>query len=232
LTRELPPLSVVHEDDAIVVLDKPAGVCVIPPRSVDVRECLRHQVEQRLRAKVWIVHRIDRDTSGVVVMARTPEAHRILNDAFAGRRVSKTYWALVSGEPASPQGVIDVLLVPGRKGRMRPARPGEEGLDATTGYRVLARYPGDASVPASASLVELEPRTGRQHQIRVHARAAGCPILGDRLYASQVVRERAPRLMLHALRVRFEHPASRAEVAYEAPLASDFEALRQRLASA
>jgi 23S rRNA-/tRNA-specific pseudouridylate synthase len=170
-------------------------------------------------------------------MARTAEAHQVLNDAFADRSVSKTYLALVSGGPADDSGRIDVALVPARKGRMRPAQPGEAGSEASTRYRVIARYPArgagqGAMGQGAAALVELEPLTGRQHQIRVHARSAGWPILGDRLYASQVVRARADRLMLHAKKLRFRHPESGAEVEFEAPTPRDFDVLCQRLASA
>jgi RluA family pseudouridine synthase len=226
-----PTLSILHRDDAIVVVDKPAGLCVIPPRGLDPRDCLRHAVEQALSQKVWVVHRIDRDTSGVVVMARTADAHRALNDAFAARAVGKTYRALVSSAPAAAEGVVDVALAPGRKGRMRPAAPGEAGLAASTRYRVLERFPAAPDRAASASLLECEPLTGRQHQIRVHCRALGCPILGDRLYASQVVRDRAPRLMLHALSVRLKHPVTGEEAVFVAPIPADFESLRQRLAT-
>jgi tRNA pseudouridine32 synthase / 23S rRNA pseudouridine746 synthase len=231
VTLEPPPLRILHQDDSIVVLDKPAGVCVIPPRAVDVRDCLRHMVEQELGSKVYVVHRLDRDTSGVVLMARTADAHRALNDAFAARQVTKTYRALVSSEPPEEAGVVDVALAAGRKGRMRPAQPGEDGLAASTRYRVIERYPAVREGPAGASLMEFEPHTGRQHQIRVHARHLGCPILGDRLYASQVVRERAPRLMLHALGIRFRHPADGAATEFLAPLPADFESVRQRLAN-
>lgn len=223
-------LSILHEDDAIIVLDKPSGLCVIPARTGDPEDCLRHQVEQRLGAKVFVVHRIDKETSGVVVMARTAEAHRILNDAFAARAVAKEYRALVAGAPPGESGRIEVALVPARRGRMRPAGPGEGGLASHTDYRVLERFPSSRERPAVASLIAFEPRTGRQHQIRVHARWLQCPILGDRVYAPQVVRDLAPRLMLHAWSIRFRHPERGAEVACAAPLPWDFELLRQRLA--
>jgi tRNA pseudouridine32 synthase/23S rRNA pseudouridine746 synthase len=218
------PLFLIHEDDAIVVVDKPAGLCVIPARDGDPQDCLRHLVEQRLGAKAFVVHRIDRETSGVVVMAKNAAAHRALNDAFAGRETWKRYVALVAGAPAAPEGVVDAALIAGRKHRVRPARAGEDGLAASTRFEVLERY-------ARASWVAFEPRTGRQHQIRVHARCLGCPILGDRLYAPQVVRDLAPRLMLHAESLRFRHPQSGVAAEFSAPLPSDFVALRQRLAT-
>jgi tRNA pseudouridine32 synthase / 23S rRNA pseudouridine746 synthase len=218
------PVSILHEDDAIVVLDKPAGLCVIPAREGDPEECLRRKVEAHLGAGVFIVHRIDRETSGLVVMAKTAGAHRALNDAFAAREVAKEYRALVAGAPPAGSGRIDVALRPARKGRMRPSE-GEGGLEASTDYRLVERY-------ADAALVSFEPRTGRQHQIRVHARCLGCPILGDRLYAPQAVRLLAPRLMLHAATLRFRHPVSGGEVELRAAPPADFASVRQRLADA
>jgi RluA family pseudouridine synthase len=170
-----------------------------------------------------VVHRIDRETSGLVVMAKTAEAHRALNAAFSAREVAKGYCALVWGAPPRDEGVVEVSLVPARKGRMRPAAPGESGLAAITRWRLLAR-------DATASLVAFEPLTGRQHQIRVHARELGCAILGDRLYAPRAVREAAPRLMLHAERIRFRHPKNGSEAEFRSPLHPDFDLVRQRLA--
>jgi RluA family pseudouridine synthase len=171
------------------------------------------------------VHRIDRETSGLVVMARTAEAHRALNDSFVARETAKGYVALVGGSPPSAEGLVEVPLAPARRSRMRPALAGEKGLAAATRFRVLERY-------AAAAFVAFEPRTGRQHQIRVHARCLGCPILGDRLYAPQVVRDLAPRLMLHAASLRFAHPRTGAELEFRAEPPADFVAVRQRLATA
>jgi RluA family pseudouridine synthase len=218
-------VRVLFEDDALVALDKPAGLCVIPAREGDPENCLRHRAESVLGRKLWVVHRIDRETSGVVLMARTAEAHRTLNDAFAGRAVAKTYLALVRPAPAADSGVVDVALHAARKGRMRPVRPGEAGLDARTEWRVVERL-------RDAAVLEAEPRSGRQHQIRVHLHHAGSPILGDRLYASGEVRDLAPRLMLHAARLAFAHPVSGLRIAVEAPVPPDFEFVRQRLANA
>jgi tRNA pseudouridine32 synthase/23S rRNA pseudouridine746 synthase len=218
------PLSILHEDDAIVVLDKPPGLCVIPARTGDPKDCLRHQVEEHLGAKVFVVHRIDRDTSGIVVMAKAAEAHRVLNDAFAAHEISKEYRALVAGGPERDAGIVEIALIAGRKQRMRPAKPEEKGAPALTRYRVVERF-------AKTALIAFEPRTGRQHQIRVHARSLGCPILGDRLYAPREVRDLAPRLMLHAAALRFRHPGRGADVEFSSPLPPDFVSVRQRLAS-
>jgi tRNA pseudouridine32 synthase/23S rRNA pseudouridine746 synthase len=227
----VPEPPFIHVEDAFVVLDKPAGLCVIPARRGDPADCLRRRAEEALGAPLFVVHRIDRDTSGVVLMARTAEAHRILNDQFAAREVAKEYRALVAGEPPADAGSIEVALAPGRKGRVRPARSDAEPgrRDARTDYRVLARHAGGS---AATALVAFEPLTGRRHQIRVHARAIGCPIVGDRLYAPQVVRALAPRLMLHALALGFRHPASGAPCRFAAEIPPDFESVRQRLATA
>jgi tRNA pseudouridine32 synthase/23S rRNA pseudouridine746 synthase len=199
---------------------------VVPPRDA-AEPCLRALVENALGARAFVVHRIDRETSGVVVMARTAAAHRALNEAFERRAVSKTYRALVDCGPPGDSGAIDVPLVPARRGRMRPARPGERGAASLTRYAARERY---ETPRGPAALVDFHPETGRQHQIRVHARFAGFPILGDRLYAPRGVQERAPRLMLHAAELRFAHPVTGAECVFRAPDPADFDALRQRLA--
>lgn len=221
-----PRVVVVHEDDALVAFDKPPGTCVIPARHGARDDCLRAAAEAALGRRLWVVHRIDRETSGVVVMAKSPEAHRVLNDAFAARGVVKTYRALVAAHPPDVAGVVDVPLHAARRGRMRPALAGEHGIPARTRYRVVDPE------PATAVLVDFEPETGRQHQIRVHARSLGCPILGDRLYAPRVVRERAPRLMLHAYQLVVPSPLHGGNVVIAASLPPEFDSVRQRLADA
>jgi len=167
-------IRVLHEGAGLLAVDKPAGMLVIPGRSEDAAPSLREELEARLKRKVYVVHRLDRDTSGVVVFALTPEVHRALSMAFESGQVHKRYLALVEGRLEAPQ-VVDAALASGRKGRMRVARPGEEGKPSTTKFRPVEVF-------ASASLVEAEPLTGRTHQIRVHLLSLGHPLLVDHQY--------------------------------------------------
>src|SRR5579871_2909049 len=185
-----------------LAVNKPAGMTVIPARGEPPEASLQHRLQAQLGARLWVVHRIDRDTSGVVLFARNAEAHRELSMAFEERRVEKTYLAFVAGDLRD--GTIDVPLHAARKGKARPARANEPGArEAITDVRVLCRW---AREEMHAALVEARPSTGRLHQIRVHLRYAGAPILFDPLYAPRAALEAfadAPckRLALHAARV-------------------------------
>jgi RluA family pseudouridine synthase len=215
---------ILHEGGGLLAVDKPAGRVVIPGRAEDAAPSLREQLEAELRRKVYVVHRLDRDTSGVVVFALTPGVHRVLSMAFEAGRVHKRYRALVEGRLTAPQ-VVDAPLAPGRKGRMRVARPGEEGKPSVTRIVPVEAF-------AAASLVEAEPLTGRTHQIRVHLLSLGHPLLVDHQYGreapwtarelggegAQVVLARTP---LHAARLEWPPlPGLEARV-LEAPLPED-----------
>lgn len=167
-------VPVLFEGGGVLAVDKPAGMLVIPGRSEDSAPSLREVLEAELERKVFVVHRLDRDTSGVVVFALTPEVHRALSMAFEAGAVHKHYLALVEGRLEAP-AVVDAALAPARKGRMRVARPGEEGKPSTTRLRPVEVFP-------TASLVEAEPLTGRTHQIRVHLLSLGHPLLVDHQY--------------------------------------------------
>nr|WP_153864777.1 MULTISPECIES: RNA pseudouridine synthase [Myxococcaceae] len=211
----------------MLVVDKPAGVLVIPGRSEEAGPSLREQLEAQLRRKVYVVHRLDRDTSGALVFALDAAVHRTLSMAFEEGRVRKRYLALVEGRLEAPQRV-ELALAAGRKGRMRPARPGEEGKPSVTEVRPVERF-------STASLVEAEPLTGRTHQIRVHLTAIGHPLLMDHQYArdtpltaadlggegTQPVLARTP---LHAARLEWPALAGVAAGAVEAPLPADMAA--------
>jgi tRNA pseudouridine32 synthase/23S rRNA pseudouridine746 synthase len=203
--------------DAIAVA-KPPGVVVIPARGEDPGASLWHALERARGERLWVVHRLDRDTSGVLLFARNAAAHRALSMAFESGGVHKTYLALTDGMPSPDEGVIDAPLHPARRGRMRPAAPGEAGsLPSATAYRVLRRW---VTPDGPVAFVEVSPRTGRQHQVRVHLRFAGAPLLGDRIYG-RAAGIAAPRLALHALRV--EVPGL--GISVEAELAADLAAL-------
>ena len=167
-------VRVLLEEAGLLAVDKPAGMLVIPGRGEGSGPSLREVLEERLGRKVYVVHRLDRDTSGVLVFALEPETHRTLSMAFESGRVRKRYLALVEGRVEAPR-VVDAALVPARKGRMRLTRPGEEGKPSRTRVRPVETF-------AAASLVEAEPLTGRTHQIRVHLLSEGHPLLVDHQY--------------------------------------------------
>lgn len=227
---------VLFEDADVVAVDKPAGVVVIPARDEDPALSLRHVLEAARGEALWVVHRIDRDTSGVVLFARNADAHRALSVAFEQRRVEKGYLALTRGAPKPPSGVMNYALHTARKGKMRPARKGEpDAIEAITEYATRSTWTTPAGVVA---LVEARPRTGRQHQIRVHLRAYETPLLVDPLYGrAERVEARelglpdsvAPvsRLTLHAAWLEF--PSAGGTKRVEAPLAADLAALVEAL---
>jgi 23S rRNA pseudouridine955/2504/2580 synthase len=200
---------VIHRDEKLLVLDKPHG---LPAQggpgirtSVDaLLDGLRFGAEERPR----LVHRLDRDTSGVLVLARSAAAAARLAAAFRGRDVEKTYWALVVGRPEAPEGRIDLALAKSGGGprgeRVRAVDdPAEEGARAITDFRTL-----DAA-KRRVSWLELRPVTGRTHQLRVHcSEALGCPILGDGKYggAAAHMERLSGKLHLHARALRLPHP--------------------------
>lgn len=194
------PLAIIHLDEAMIVLDKPAGLLSVPGRGEGKDDCLIHRAQAEF-PEALIVHRLDMGTSGLLVLARGPEMQRALSIAFQDRRVSKRYVALVAGHLAEEAGEIALPLLCDWPNRPRQKVDFGLGKPSLTRYRVLARE-------ADTSRVELEPVTGRSHQLRVHLQQLGHPILGDDLYAPPEVRMRAPRLMLHAQRLELPHPLS------------------------
>jgi tRNA pseudouridine32 synthase/23S rRNA pseudouridine746 synthase len=220
------PAPLLHEEPDLIAVAKPPGLAVIPERDGDPTASLRHRLEAARGEPLWVVHRIDKDTSGVVLFARSAAAHRWLNDAFAERQVAKTYLAFAAGDLPGTR-VIDVPLVEARRGKARPAGPGERGKPSQTEVRALARWRrGDDTV----TLVEARPHTGRHHQIRVHLRSLEAPILFDPAYGKRTLRGMlagapAGRLALHASRVSLRRPDGRPLV-IEAPLPDDLVALQ------
>ena len=228
MTEEAPFPVLLHQDHDLVAVAKPPGEPVIPARGEPVSACLQKRLEHALGRRLFVVHRIDRDASGVVVFALNPDAHRAASLAFEHRLVTKTYVAFVAGSLDPSHGRIETPLHGARKGKTRPARPGEPGAQpATTEYATRRRWSlGEATL----SLVEAHPVTGRHHQIRVHLRSAGAPILFDPLYSRGLLPEAldaAPcdRLALHARRIDLPAPRGGGRVVVEAPLAPDLAAL-------
>lgn len=214
------PLDILHEDKSLIVLHKPAGMVVHPGAGnfagTMVSALLHHCRNLSLIGGVerpGIVHRLDKETSGCLVVAKTDAAHRSLSEQFANREVKKTYLALVAGKPRHPHGTITAPIGRHRTHRQKMAvsEPGE-GRDAKTDYRVLA-------ASEKRSLVECKPHTGRTHQIRVHLKHLGCPVLGDPIYGQ---RGTFSRHMLHAWKLEFVHPVTRKPMAFEAPPPPEF----------
>jgi 23S rRNA pseudouridine1911/1915/1917 synthase len=240
LAAEDLPLVILHEDPDLLVLNKPPGMVVHPgagaTRGTLVNALLHHcrdlsGVGGTLRP--GIVHRLDRDTSGVLVVAKNDESHRSLAAQFKSRAVRKTYEALVWGHPRPTEGTIDSPIGRHPSARVRMAvRPG--GRPALTRYRIEANY-------GAVSLLEVHPETGRTHQIRVHMQALGCPIVGDRLYGGLRGRPAARGdlvrilvsdyggLALHARRLAFAHPRGGARCEFEAPRPTALETLIEEL---
>ncbi len=202
------PLSILHADDDIVVADKPAGLLSVPGRGIERADCLI----ARLRAEfpsVLLVHRLDLDTSGVIIFALTAQAQAHLGQQFENRRTQKRYVALVSGHPLEKRGRVDLPLIVDWPNRPRQKVCHETGRPAQTDWRVL-RHEGDNA------RMRLVPVTGRSHQLRVHMQALGHPILGDTLYARGAAAD-FPRLMLHAEELRLTHPMTGQPQTFRAP---------------
>jgi tRNA pseudouridine32 synthase/23S rRNA pseudouridine746 synthase len=190
----------VYQDDQLLVLDKPSGLLAVPGRGPDLQDCLSARV-QAVWPSALVVHRLDRDTSGLMVMALSAEAQRNLSRQFADRSADKRYVAVVFGCPSASEGAIDLPL---RKDFDRPPRhriDPIEGRPASTSWKLIERF-------ADRSRLAVRPLTGRSHQIRVHLATLGHPILGDNLYAHDEALAMAPRLLLHAERLSLDHPTT------------------------
>jgi tRNA pseudouridine32 synthase/23S rRNA pseudouridine746 synthase len=207
-------IKTLYLDDTLLVIDKPAGLLAVPGRGPDKQDCLSARVQDRY-PDALIVHRLDMATSGLMVMARGPSAQRQLSNAFAARAVTKRYVAVVAGRLQAPKdawGVIDLPISVDWPKRPLRVVDHQAGKPSLTRWRVLGY--GESG---THTRVELEPVTGRSHQLRVHLRELGHPILGDTLYAPPAVQAMAGRLMLHAESLRFVHPVTRAALAFESP---------------
>jgi tRNA pseudouridine32 synthase/23S rRNA pseudouridine746 synthase len=195
-------LNVLYHDDALVVVDKSAGLLSVPGRGPDKADCAVARV-QRHFPDALVVHRLDMGTSGLLVFARGLEAQRRLSRSFETRQADKRYQALVWGLVPEDQGLIDLPLICDWPNRPRQMVSHELGKPSTTRWQVLAREPA-----RNSTRLDLQPLTGRSHQLRVHLQALGYPILGDELYALPAAQAAAPRLMLHACRLSLPHPTT------------------------
>jgi len=207
-----PVMETLYADETLLVVDKPSGLLAVPGRGADKQDCLAARVQARY-PDALIVHRLDMATSGLMVMARGAAAQRALSMAFAAREMKKRYVAVVAGRLESPLQdweSIDLPIIvdwPNRPLRVVDHRLGKPSL---TRWRVL----GNDETSLSTRL-ELEPVTGRSHQLRVHLRELGHPILGDALYAPPEVQALSGRLLLHAWSLGFAHPVTGEALAFE-----------------
>jgi tRNA pseudouridine32 synthase/23S rRNA pseudouridine746 synthase len=191
------PLVVLHEDAEVLLVDKPAGLLSVPGKGPHLADCLMSRIKNAF-PDALLVHRLDRDTSGVMIFALTPYAQRHLGLQFEKRMTQKTYVARVWGVPVEKTGTIDLPLIVDWPNRPLQMVCHETGKSAQTDFRVI-KDQGDTA------RVRLSPKTGRSHQLRVHMLALGHPILGDPFYATGPSRD-YPRLMLHSEELRFKHP--------------------------
>lgn len=189
------PIQILHDDAHLLVAAKPAGLLSVPGRGPEKTDCMAARMD------ALTVHRLDMETSGLMVFARTNEAQSRLSRQFADRTVGKRYVAEVSGHPLESEGEVDLPLISDWPNRPRQKICHERGKPSLTRWRVISRS-------GSTTRLSLTPITGRSHQLRVHLAALGHPILGDSLYAPPDVLARSSRLLLHADRLSFRHPNS------------------------
>lgn len=231
-------IPIIWQDDDLLVINKPAGLLSIPdgydPELPHLKGVLSPQY-----GLLWIVHRLDRQTSGVLLLARNEEAHRQLNTQFQDRRVEKVYHAVVLGVPSWEQVNVNLALLPDGDRRHRTVVDESKGLEAFTKLRVIERFDW-------CSLVEASPGTGRRHQIRAHLSALGAPIVGDELYGSSMHAKKfqgnqlsdiyklgnqldSQRIALHASTIRVVHPRSSQQQMFQAPHTAEFADLLTQL---
>ena len=194
------PLTILHQDADLVAVDKPSGLLSVPGKPETHRDCLEHRVRADFPASL-LIHRLDLETSGVMIFALNKPAQKHINLQFERRQVKKTYIARVSGVIEQDAGAIDLPLIADWPRRPMQKVCRETGKPSLTRWQVLCRE-------TDATRVELKPETGRSHQLRVHMKEIGHPILGDPFYASEAVFRAAQRMQLHASGLVLRHPAT------------------------
>jgi len=210
-------LTILFENDDIIAVDKPAGLAAIAERNIE-KDCLHTQLSALFRHKVYVVHRLDKDASGVILFAKNARAHRYLCQQFTKHTIKKTYLALVHGQISGDGGIIEKPLRQFGSGRM--AVDTGPGKPAITEFEVTQRFAG-------YTLVQAHPVTGRRHQLRVHFYSIGHPIVGDQLYGEKNPRINSgakyflSRLMLHAEKITFQLPSGE-QLTLQAPPPQSF----------
>ena len=204
-------IDIVYEDADLLVVLKPSGLLAVPGVGPDKKDCLSARVQQQWPAAT-VIHRLDRDTSGLMIMPLNPEAHRHLSAQFEHRKVGKTYHAVAAGVPEEAAGTIDLPIHRDWTKHDPPMYKidHERGRASVTLWKVI-------EAASDRSLLELTPETGRSHQLRLHLLTNGHPILGDNFYAPEKAKAMASRLMLHATALQFTHPVSREPLALDVP---------------
>lgn len=195
-------LQILAVDPAFVIVNKPAGLLSVPGRHPQNRDCAITRLQQDF-PEATVVHRLDFDTSGVMVFARHKAAHRAIARQFQQRETLKVYTALVDGRLQAEEGVVDLPIAPDQENRPKYKICHATGKPSLTRYQTIGYK---ASLEASRVL--LYPQTGRSHQLRLHMQALGHPLLGDLFYAPEAVYRRSERLLLHATRLGFVHPST------------------------
>jgi len=207
-------MKILFEDQHVVIVDKPAGLSVLPDGWEKDSDYLVKMLEETF-GKIFIVHRLDKITSGVMVFAKEAETHRSLNLQFENHEAQKTYHAILEGNPKWEEKIAKHPLRSNVGHKHRTMIDDKNGKPSETRFRVIKRYPESA-------LVEAKPMTGRTHQIRVHAYALGHPLVEDVLYGARDLYG-LPRPMLHAQTLSFIHPATHERVKFSTPHPADFE---------
>ncbi len=185
---------IIYEDNNLIAAEKPEGLASISENDTSI-ETLHSILEKKFNQKLLIVHRLDKEVSGIILFARNPKTHKLLNDQFADRTVQKYYIALVHGNVVKDTGVINKPIREFGSGRMGVDET--KGKPSSTAYKVLERF-------KNYTLLELNPSTGRRHQLRVHLYFIGYPIVGDMRYGDKNIQQNFPRLMLHAKSIELE----------------------------
>jgi len=202
------PLDILHRDCDLIVVNKPSGLLSVPGKNPAHADCVESRVKD-LHPEALLVHRLDMDTSGVMIFAANPAAQRHLGLQFERRHLKKTYEALVWGLPSQDHGVVELPLIVDWPNRPLQKVCFETGKPSETSYQVLERHDGSARV-------SLHPKTGRSHQLRVHMKELGHPILGDRFYASGAALAASDRLCLHSKSLTLRHPNGGEETTFGA----------------
>ncbi|MCL5042555.1 MAG: RluA family pseudouridine synthase [Gammaproteobacteria bacterium] len=203
-------IQILHQDPCFLIVNKPSLLLTVPGRADDNKDCLITRLQDHGYPEARIVHRLDWETSGILVIARDPDSHRELSRQFQDRETEKTYIALCWGQPDQDSGHIDLPLRYDPENKPRHIVDHDLGKSAQTFWRVLERHPDHCRI-------ELTPITGRSHQLRVHMLAIGHPLLGDRLYAEGPALAACDRLALHAQRLVISHPTNRERLAFDCP---------------
>lgn len=209
------PLEILFEDDHLLAVNKPSGLLSVPGRGEHLADCMQARLIAR-DPNVLLIHRIDCDTSGLMIFAKTPHTQRHIGLQFEKRITKKSYTAWVHGVPSDPKGEIDLPIIVDWPNRPMQKICHVTGRPAQTSWRKVGKK-------TNCAKLELKPHTGRSHQLRIHCREIGHPILGDSLYGPQPVQ--APRLMLHATTLELRHPIGGEWVLLECAPPDDFGAI-------